>query len=407
LGAFLLLQITQSFLPVAETKSLDRSRQAAAPSSLSLSLPHPDPQLRVCVVVPARNEESELPRLIEALAGQVGLDGLPLDAETLEIIILLNNCTDRSAAVLHDLSVLNSLKLHVAETTLEAPEAHVGRARQILFDTAYDRFRSIGRADGIILTTDADTRPEPNWIAQTRAEFAKQVSGVAGRILLEPEERAALPFSLQRLFLLDVGYRRALEEMRSLYVPEAEDPFPHHHQHCGASLAVTAAAYAKAGGMPLTRSSEDAALYRAVIASGGRFRHSDRVRVRTSARVLGRAEGGLAGTLASWRDQADTARPVLVESADHAESRLGQLGLWCATYPNTPPPINLVETPPSSPPEHSAELQETLNRLRERIYALRSLSLQERLARLLKPGRSDSSHPNVVNRRNDQTLELS
>ena len=389
MGAFLLSEITQFFLPVAEPEFLERCRRTGGASSLSLRLPPAGPQLRVCVVVPARNEESELPRLIEALARQIGLDGRPLDAETFEIIILLNNCTDRSAAVLRDLSSRSSLKLHVIEMTLETPEAHVGRARQILFDTAYDRFRSIGRADGIILTTDADTRPEPDWIGQTSAEFAKRVSGVAGRILLEAEERVALPLGVQRLFLLDVGYRRALEEMRSLFAPVPEDPFPHHHQHYGASLAVTAAAYARAGGMPIARSSEDAALYRAVIASGGRFRHSGHVRVRTSARVLGRAEGGLAVALSSWRDQASAARPVLVESAGRAEARLGQLGLWCAAFPNTPPPLDLTETPEKPPPESSAELHETLNKLRERIYALRSVSLQERLAQVSKREGSD------------------
>jgi Glycosyl transferase family 2 len=377
-------QMTQSVIPVAASDSLGRFQQAVAPSSFSLRLPPPHPRLQVCVVVPARNEESGLPHLVAALAGQLGLNGLPLDPEVFEIIILLNNCIDRSAAVLRDLRLPGSLKLLVAEITLEAHEAHVGRARQILFDTAYDRFRAIGRADGLILTTDADTRPDPDWIGQTGAEFAKNVSGVGGRILLEPGERAALPASVQRLFLLDVGYRRALEEMRSLYAPQPEDPFPRHHQHYGASLAVTAAAYAKAGGMPLTRTSEDAALYRAVVASGGRFRHSCQVRVRTSARMLGRAEGGLAAALGRWHDQANAARPVVVESAEHADERLGRLGLWCATHPNTPPPFALAATPEPPPLEYSAELRETVNKLQERICALRSVPLYERLARLSK-----------------------
>jgi Glycosyl transferase family 2 len=383
-GAFLLSQITQVLIPVAEPDLLGRFQQAAPQFSFLLSLPPPHPRLRVCIVVPVRDEELELPRLVAALAGQVGLDGLRLDPEVFEVIILLNNCSDHSATVLRDLCPKVPLKLHIAEITLEAPEAHVGRARQILFDTAYHRFCSIGRADGLILTTDADTRPEQDWIGQTCAEFAENVSGVGGRILLEPEERTALPACVQRLFLLDVGYRRALEEMRSLYVPQSEDPFPRHHQHYGASLAVTAAAYCKAGGMPLTRSSEDAALYHAVVASGGRFRHSYRVRVRTSARVLGRAEGGLASALGSWRDQVNAARPVVVECAEHAEERLGRLGLWCAARPEIPPPFALTSTPTSLPLEHSAELHKTLNQLRKKICALRSISLQERLQRAAK-----------------------
>jgi Glycosyl transferase family 2 len=380
-GVFLLSQIKRGLTTAANSECRERSR-TSTPLSLRLCPPHP--RLKVCVVVPARNEECGLPRLITALTGQVHSDGEPFDPETFEIIVLLNNCNDRSAAVLQTFARPGPLRLHVAEITLEAFEAHVGRARQILFDMAYDRFCSIGKADGIILTTDADTRPEPDWIAQNCAEFAKNIAGVAGRILLEPEERAALPEGVQRLFLLDVGYRRALEEMRSLYAPEPHDPFPRHHQHCGASLAVTAAGYARAGGMPLTRSSEDTALYRAVVGSSGKFRHSYRVRVRTSARVLGRAEGGLAGALGSWRDQVDAARPILVESADYAEMRLARLGLWCATFPNTPPPFDLAEAPNSSPPRHSAELHETLERLRQRIWVLRSMPLEKRLAQAFK-----------------------
>ncbi|HEX6566265.1 MAG TPA: glycosyltransferase, partial [Chthoniobacterales bacterium] len=89
--------------PVTASDSLGRYRQAVAPPSFSLRLPPPLPQLQVCIVVPARNEESGLPHLVAALAGQLGLDGLPLERETFEIIILLNNCIDRSAAVLRNL----------------------------------------------------------------------------------------------------------------------------------------------------------------------------------------------------------------------------------------------------------------------------------------------------------------
>jgi len=183
---------------------------------------------------------------------------------------------------------------------------------------------------------------------------------------------------VRRLFLLDIGYRRALEELRSLYAPEAHDPFPRHHQHFGGSLAVIAAAYAQAGGMPLKRSSEDVALYRAIVQSGGRFRHSHRVRVYTSARVVGRAEGGLADAISWWHDRARDAAPVLVESAAAAETRLSQLGFWLMGNPASVPPAALTVTP-EPPTGQAAEIHATLRTLRERIETLRSLSLAARL----------------------------
>jgi len=343
--------------------------------------------MRSCVVVPARNEEVTLAPLITALAGQHDLRGNPLDAASFEVVLLLNNCTDRTAEIARELQRMYSgLRLHVADVSFEPNEAHVGRARQALFDLAFARFQFLDRRAGLILTTDADSRPAPDWIAQTEAEIATGVAGVGGRILLEPAEQATLPVGVRRLFLLDIGYRRALEELRSLYAPEAHDPFPRHHQHFGASLAVTAAAYAEAGGMPLQRSCEDVALYRAIIESGGKFRHSHRVRVYTSARVDGRAKGGLADAIVWWNRQALDAAPVRVENAAAADARLRRLGLWCLENPLGVPPAILSTTPEPPLPAQAAEIHATLRALRARIETLRPLALP---ARLQPPGRNE------------------
>jgi len=356
------------------------NEQALTARALDLGLPAPRPLMRSCVVVPARNEEATLERLVTALAGQRDLRGNLLAPSSYEVVLLLNNCTDRTATIARELKLKYSrLQLHVAEVTFASHEAHVGRARQVIFDLAFKRFQFLHRCGGLILTTDADSRPAADWIAQTAAEIAAGVVGVGGRILLEPAEHATLSPGVRRLFLLDIGYRRALEELRSLYAPEAHDPFPRHHQHFGASLAVTAAAYAAAGGIPLKRSCEDVALYRAIVESGGRFRHSHRVRVYTSGRVTGRAQGGLADAIGWWGEQARGAIPVLVESAVAAEARLMQLGLWCRDNPASVPPAEHAVTPEPPPPGQTAEIHATISALRERIEALRTLSLATRL----------------------------
>jgi len=336
--------------------------------------------MRCSVIVPARNEEASLPALIAALAAQRDLAGAALAPATFEVIVLLNNCSDRTAAVAAALrSRYVPLTLHVAEVSFGVDEAHVGRARQALFDVAFARFQRLKRPNGIILTTDADSRPAADWIAQTEAEIAKGVVGVGGRITLDPDEAADLPVGVRRFLLLDIGYRRALEELRSLYAPEAHDPFPRHHQHFGGSLAVTAAAYAHAGGMPLRRTNEDVALYRAIVDSGGRFRHSPTVRVQTSARLIGRAQGGMADALGWWERQAHNATPVMVESAEAAEGRLAALGLWCADNPGNVPPASLRITPASPRSDRIAEIHATLLALRNACAFLRPQSLADRL----------------------------
>ena len=78
-----------------------------------------------------------------------------------------------------------------------------------------------------------------------------------------------------------------------------------HHQFSGASLALTAGAYARCGGLPVRAALEDEALEHALASQGIAIHRSARVRVRTSARTSGRAPRGLARDLASadWRER--------------------------------------------------------------------------------------------------------
>jgi hypothetical protein len=356
-------------------------RSDFAPSLPCLNLPKPNPLLQCSIVVPAKNEEASLPALVAALATQITLDGTPLLREKYEIIFLLNNCTDRTAQIVAELQkALVEVKLYCAEITLAPDEAHVGRARQILFDVAAERFRDLDRSTGLILTTDADTVPAPDWIAQTEIEIARGVDGVGGRITLPAGELAKLPDGVRRYFLLDIGYRRALEELRTLYAPDRHDPFPRHHQHFGGSLAVTAAAYDRAGGMPLARSSEDVALYRALLASGGKFRHSYRVKTVTSARLDGRAFGGLADALNWWKQQCQIHGEVRVESAFAAEHRLARLGLLRQRCPEVPVPWEFLSTSDIPPSSQDEPIEKCLASLRYRNSILRQVPLAKRLA---------------------------
>jgi hypothetical protein len=363
--------------------NIDLSRSDCSDSrGVDFDLPSPVARMRACVVVPVRNEELALPSLVASLADQRTLDGAPLNRGLYEIILLLNNCTDHTRDVAEELRRRygRQLILHIADVTFAPHEAHVGRARQTLFDLAIRRFKMLDRPDGLILTTDADSRPAADWIVRNEAEIKRGVEGVGGRIILEQtREEGSLPDAVRRYLLLDIGYRRALEEMRSLYAPESHDPFPRHHQHFGASLAVTAAAYIKAGGMPAVRSNEDVALYRAIVRSGGRFRHSYRVRVFTSPRMNGRAKGGLADALAWWNDRASDKAPVMVESALEAESRLARLGLWMLEHPSAMPPVALTATPEPPALGGSSEIQVTLRDLRRRCEELRRLPFELRM----------------------------
>ena len=349
----------------------------ACPPPTDLGLPPPRPRPAACVVVPAKDEEDRLPGLVASLAAQTDGAGRPLGRDAYEVVVLLNNCRDGSRGALARAGRAHpGLRLRVAEVTLAPHEAHVGRARQLLLDAACRRVAP----GGLLLTTDADTRVPPDWVASALAEVAAGADLVGGRVTLDPAERAALPPGVRRLFLLDIGYRRALEDVRALYAPCAHDPFPRHHQHFGACLAVTAAAYVRAGGMPAVRSSEDVALVRAVEGVGGRVRHSYRFRAATSARVVGRAEGGLADAIGWWAGRAERGEPVCVESAAAAEWRLARLGRFLREHPGRPAPPELL-APPEPPPDADADdIERVLRDLRAAAARLRPLSLDARLA---------------------------
>jgi hypothetical protein len=345
---------------------------------------HPDPfpappdALRAVVAVPAKQEAERLPALIAALADQRDRAGRRLPPDAFDILLFVNNSADDSAAVARRLQRTHpSLRLHVAEATLPPPDAHVGRARQRVMDWAFGRLLAAGRPRGLVLTTDADTSPAPDWVAQNEAEAQRGADLVGGRVLLRAAERAALAPGVRAFYLLDVGYRRLLERLADLYCPDPHDPFPRHHQHYGASLAVSAAAYAAAGGLPAARSSEDLALVRAVETAGGRVRHSDRVRVYTSTRRDGRAAGGLAAAFQHWDDKAGAGGEVWVESADHAERRWAEAALLRAA--GRPIPLSLRSTPEPAPGT-GVPIRTAMRDLRDRTAALALLCPAGRLA---------------------------
>ena len=109
---------------------------------------------------------------------------------------------------------------------------------------------SLAGYNGIILTTDADSKVATNWIAANIAAIDAGSDAVAGMAVLDDRDAAALP---ERLLIDDekeVTFRTLLDEIDWLLDPDAADPWPRHTEHSGASIAVRARFLALAGGMP-------------------------------------------------------------------------------------------------------------------------------------------------------------
>ncbi len=275
----------------------------------------------VCIIVPVRDEAENIEATLLSLTNQVDLTNKPLDKNRYEIIVLANNCTDNSAEVIrHFAQNHSSLILHIVEMTIESDRAHIGWVRKLLMDEAYRRLKSLGRDFGVIASTDGDTQVSSTWIAATLAEVKAGADAVGGRIVTNNRERSKLDKITRLYFLRYLRYNYLTSQLEAFLDPYF-DPLPRHHYHYGASFAVTARMYAKVGGLPPLPSSEDLALYNALMRADACFRHSPAVRVVTSARDLGRAKAGLADRLSQLKTIGQKQQCLWVESALTTEAR--------------------------------------------------------------------------------------
>jgi len=243
--------------------------------------------MKVCVCVPAKDEEARLPVLLDALARQQEIDRLA-------VVICLNNTTDRSRQRIDAISAAYAGRLDVVVDECDFPPAlaHAGSARRRAMDIGLVR---VG-GNGLLVTTDADARPPENWIATTLAAVAAGADVVGGRLTLDGDEPVSKALAAARA-LCDRYWHR-VRTIEDAIDPRPWDPAPRHGDHTGASLAIAASLYSASGGVPLLASGEDRALVTAAVIAGGRLRHHPDVWTRVSARRQGRAEGGMASAMA-------------------------------------------------------------------------------------------------------------
>jgi glycosyltransferase involved in cell wall biosynthesis len=279
------------------------------------------PEVTRCIVIPVKDEEAYILKTLTALAQQVDISGAPLDPNTFEILLLANNCTDRSVASIKAFCRQNpDLQIFVEDLILPSHQANIGYVRRLLMDTAYQRLSL--NSGGIILTTDADTRVAPDWIAQTQAEMEAGADAVGGRILFCATEAELLDGPTTHYHLQDETYQLLIAELEAITIKNQHNPAPTHHQHFNGSFAVTTACYEKSGGVPHVTHLEDCAFFEQLQRVDAKVRHSPKVVVHTSARYTGRSEVGLSSQLNLWKSLAKAGEELLVESGTSILQRL-------------------------------------------------------------------------------------
>jgi hypothetical protein len=249
------------------------------------------------VAIPARNESANLPACLRALAKAAR----GLGEGEINVVVLANNCDDGTADSARNAGFGRGVRVTVLERRLPPHLAHAGFARRLALDAAADLLRD---PNDLLLSTDADTWVAEDWFARTTPYFDQGFDAVAGLARLMPRQLRVLPADLRRRFAILRRYEQAITYLRASR--DTVEPWPRHFYEGGASMALTLGAYRAVGGAPTPRVGEDKALFEAVRTIGGRVRHPLDVRVLTSARLVGRAQGGTSDTLSAWGQLEET-----------------------------------------------------------------------------------------------------
>lgn len=248
-----------------------------AATRLGAALPPPGADVRAVVVIPAHDEEERIGRCLAALAAQV-----EVEPQEFEIVVVLDACTDNTAVV------VDATRAGPAIHVVAGPGQGAGPARATGMDVGCARLESLGRCDGLLASTDADSTVAPDWIARQLEAIAAGAEAIGGEVILDPDEAAALPPSVLAGREADLAARTRAAAARG----------PAEHAHfSGASLGVTPRAYRQAGGMAWMAALEDQELEDRLHAAGVQIHRLRPVSVVTAARTEGRAERGLARDL--------------------------------------------------------------------------------------------------------------
>lgn len=278
----------------------------------------PHPHLQVSVIVPVRNEAHHVVNTLEALRNQQNSSGSPLNPALYEVLLLANNCTDRSYDIARSYQQQHpDFSLHIARIHLPPAKANIGTVRRLLMDEAHRRLNGSNCPNGIIASTDGDTIVDIQWVYQIMREIANGNDAVGGRILTQPDQ------SRVRLYhLRDVMYRTLVAKAEALLDPCINDPWPRHFQHFGASIAVTCQMYERAGRLPEKPFLEDEAFYKALVRTDAKIRKSPHVKVVTSSRMQGRVAVGFSEQLSCWSRMEQANQCQVAEPADAVITRL-------------------------------------------------------------------------------------
>ncbi|MFF3064972.1 glycosyltransferase [Oerskovia sp. NPDC057915] len=207
----------------------------------------PDRVTRLAVVVPVNDEEELLPRCLAALDVAVARVRGERPAVRVEVVIVLDGCTDGSAALARPSSF----------TVLETGYRRVGAARAAGVETATPLLGRVRPSRLWIASTDADSQVPPHWLTHQVATAEAGADLVIGTVRPDFADLSAA--------------------QRTAWVVTHPAGHVNGHVH-GANLGVRGDLYLAAGGFPRVAEHEDVDLVARARGAGARIVASDGLR---------------------------------------------------------------------------------------------------------------------------------
>lgn len=260
---------------------------------LSLDWAAGDGALDYAVCIPVNDEEERLPRVLAALlraAARVERQGL--------FVFVVNDTQDRSRALIEHWARGAGLAYLLLDLNFAPAARNAPHARRLALDIAH-----ACAPQAALLTTDADTRVGPSWIADNLAALGRGAALVCGSIGFDEAELRLLPAHVRAIGAAETRYFGITEALWRLWA--GSDAEPLNIRASGASIGIAPAAYAAIGGLPTPPDGEDRALCARVRELGLRVVQMPAYDTISSARLAARAAHGCGETLRQRALEAD------------------------------------------------------------------------------------------------------
>ncbi len=261
----------------------------------------PNQHCNISIVIPCYNETGLLHTL-------ESLKNCSLPETNVEVIILINHCEGASEEIKSANAVTKTeasrwIKEHISSKIkffavgpieLRKKWAGVGLARKTGMDEAVLRFDRFDKKGGIVVSLDADSLVEPNYLIEIEKHFKLNPKHVGVTILVEHQknglsEKQKLGIDLYEKYLN--YYKNAL---RFTGYPQAMITI-------GSAFAVTAEAYVKRGGMNRRQAGEDF-YFLQTLTQLGTVGEITSTKVHPSARLSNRVPFGTGAAIQKWME---------------------------------------------------------------------------------------------------------